>query len=369
MKKVLINCANLHVGGALQVASSFIFELQYQKINAEKVNILVSSEVETSLGKLNMPSNVQIHNINTYGLKALFKFGVLVENYDVAFTIFGPKYSIFKAKNEIVGFAQPWISTPKPIKIPTIGILKKIKFLLKYKLQELFFLQADILVVELEHVKTGLHLKRLFKKKEILVVHNSIPSLYHNPKSWLGIDHDFSKDILKIGYITRDYDHKNIQILVKVTKILKERGYRDFKFYFTLSDDEWSKYKYKFSENAINIGVLNTHQCPTFYRNMDVTIFPSLLECFSVTPLESIFMDVPLLASDRGFVKNVCMNNATYFDPLNPEDICEKIIAFLSNHTKYKKNVLPPKNIDKFMNPSFRAKKYVDIINNKLMVN
>ena len=72
MKKVLINCANLHVGGALQVASSFIFELQYQKINAEKVNILVSSEVETSLGKLNMPSNVQIHNINTYGLKALF---------------------------------------------------------------------------------------------------------------------------------------------------------------------------------------------------------------------------------------------------------------------------------------------------------
>ena len=52
MKKILINASNLHVGGGVQVAASFITELSQilkeQKINAD-CSVIVSTSVKRSL--------------------------------------------------------------------------------------------------------------------------------------------------------------------------------------------------------------------------------------------------------------------------------------------------------------------------------
>ena len=42
IRKIIVNAANLHVGGGVQVATSFIYELSRLKINDLSISILSS---------------------------------------------------------------------------------------------------------------------------------------------------------------------------------------------------------------------------------------------------------------------------------------------------------------------------------------
>ncbi|MDC1267979.1 glycosyltransferase [Amylibacter sp.] len=64
-----------------------------------------------------------------------------------------------------------------------------------------------------------------------------------------------------------------------------------------------------------------------FYRSLDVFIFPSLVEGFGIPPLEAMAMGIPLLASNRASIPEVCREGAIYF---NPEDSISLQSAFKS---------------------------------------
>ena len=98
---------------------------------------------------------------------------------------------------------------------------------------------------------------------------------------------------------------------------------------------------------------------------MDAIIFPSLLECFSATPLEAMIMKKPLFASDRGFIKDVCFDFAYYFEPTDPESAAAVIHNFLEsqcNEELEAKLLAAKKHAENFSNARQRAVKYVDII-------
>jgi hypothetical protein len=63
---------------------------------------------------------------------------------------------------------------------------------------------------------------------------------------------------------------------------------------------------------------------------MDAIIFPSLLECFSATPLEAMVMRRPLFVSDRPFNRDICGAFAYYIDPLGPVGIAELVADVLA---------------------------------------
>ncbi|MFX5615017.1 glycosyltransferase family 1 protein, partial [Acinetobacter baumannii] len=68
--KVLINAANLHSGGGVQVASSFINELPFVSNNIIKYfDIIVSSEVDKNISQTTKSffKHYKVHNI--FGLK------------------------------------------------------------------------------------------------------------------------------------------------------------------------------------------------------------------------------------------------------------------------------------------------------------
>ena len=45
-------------------------------------------------------------------------------------------------------------------------------------------------------------------------------------------------------------------------------------------------------------------------------------------------MKKPILTSDLSFARDICGDAAIYFDPLNPEDISNKIIDLVYNKSK-----------------------------------
>ena len=95
-KLILINAANLHSGGAVQVAVSFIYELSVlDDSTCSNIHIVASQEVADALIRLDIDTSMFGHyeHIDTFGLKAFFStLNNRIKNYDTVFTIFGTNY-------------------------------------------------------------------------------------------------------------------------------------------------------------------------------------------------------------------------------------------------------------------------------------
>lgn len=368
---VLINASNLHNGGGVQVAISFIYELSLMvHKNLSYLHIVTSTEVHAGLKRLhtNLDRFGNYEIIDTYGLQALRSpLNTKIRDYDLVFTVFGPNYLRVKAKNDIVGFAQPWIiNFDNPIS-QQLSWLDRNKLWVKFNLQWQFFLRSDHYVVELEHVKEKLIHNKKIQNRSISVVYNTVSSLYKDNDKWSPIELNKPKNQISLGIVTRDYPHKNLDILPKVAQSLEINHNLSVHFYTTLNDEEWSKKSSLFKKHVSTVGLLSPEECPSFYQQIDGVIFPSLLECFSATPLEAMVMEKPLFASDRGFIRDVCHNYAIYIDPLDADDIALKIADyFLSDSINTNQLKEAKEHAFSFSSARDRAEKYLKIINDHL---
>ncbi|WET12364.1 glycosyltransferase [Pseudomonas sp. D3] len=314
---VLINCSNLHVGGAVAVATSFIRSLSLKDNLEFDVSILTSTKVMNNLNELDVDFSrfKTVAVFDFLGIEALWSgMSRHLTGYELVFTVFGPAYSIYKVNKHLVGFAQPSIIYPKSRAFFKVPFLKRVLLRLKLKVQEYFFAQADALVVELNHVKVGLERKSSFRGKDIYVVNSAVDSVFTEPSRWVSIDSTMEfKKVLKLGVISRNYVHKNLDILPYIKQSLKSEHDLDAEFFVTFVPEEWNRCSEFFRSNINNVGPLTLAQCPTFYNSLDGVVFPSLLECFSAVPIESMLMEKPLFAADLPFIKDCCKVYANYF--------------------------------------------------------
>jgi len=363
-KNILINAMNLHSGGGIQVAASFVYELSHLKY--KWCDVAVSSEVHREIMSIGVDVNrftsYYVHDAN--GVLALFDFYFVkaLFRYDVVFTVFGPLYSLIKPKKSVVGFAQPWIIIPDNEIYEKLGFIKKKLVRIKYYIQKKFYFMSDEIIVELEFVKRLLSC--YYSNNNICVVNNCVSGVFLRDDQWRPVSYDKQGSSLLLGIVSRDYPHKNLDILTCVGRILDENYNLSVKFLVTLTDEEWQSKNAEFYDYVENIGKVDIQQCPSFYRLLNGVVFPSLLECFSATLVEAMIMEVPVFASDREFVHDVCGVHAIYFEPLNPQDIASKIYAYFSNNNSnvYHELLAAKGHAKKFSNPSVRAKKYIDIV-------
>ena len=172
-------------------------------------NELILLEVDLSLF-------ISIRVYDTFGLGALidFKFIKFLSKFDTVFTIFGPLYSWRKPSYSFVGFAQPWIIYPNNEVYKGFRFHKKIQIKFKYFLQSYFFYRGDEIIVELEHVKTELSKHKVSKK--IHIVNNCVSSIFNNKDRWADIRYTRSDNDVTLGIVSRDYPHKNLNILKSI---------------------------------------------------------------------------------------------------------------------------------------------------------
>lgn len=237
----------------------------------------------------------------------------------------------------------------------------------KFYIQWLFFLRADHYVVELEHVKKGLVENKGVDSKRISVVYNTVSSLYMEKSKWQPVRVNKNQEKLSLGIVTRDYPHKNINILPMVAEALEAKHNLKAHFYTTLNDVEWATKDAFFKRYVSTVGSLSPDQCPSFYEQIDAVVFPSLLECFSATPLEAMVMSKPLFASDRGFVRDVCGDHAVYFDPLDADDIALNIANYFKADTERAEQLQQARDHALgFSSAKGRAEQYLEIIQQHL---
>jgi hypothetical protein len=292
-------------------------------------------------------------------------------DFDLEFTVFGPAYFVRRNTLHLFGFAQPNIAYPNNPMTERLGILQRWYTRLKFELQTLFFARADELVVELEHVKVALLTRRLFKRKPIHVVYSAVHTVFDDPKRWAPLPFELHPKRLRLGVISRNYPHKNLAIYADVKQHLLQEYGRDVDMFVTFTSEEWDACDQHFRKSTVNVGGLSLSQCPTFYEAMDGVVFPTLLECFSAVPIESMKMGRPLFASNLPFIRDVCGNHCQYFDPLNAADIAHSIDAYFRQSQTVQQRICDEArtHVQRYPGPLERAEKYLELIRDAVTQN
>jgi glycosyltransferase involved in cell wall biosynthesis len=363
---IAVNATNLHVGGGVQVAVSFLSELAQLQDIPSRIAVYVSTEVDAGLKSIGSNTSC-FASYHVFDVRGIGFSSYILNNrlnvYKIVFTVFGPIYGICKKFISVVGFAQPWIIYPNNECYPAMSWPERLFSRLKYTVQGWFFRNSDVILVELDHVKEGLIKQLGIDQKSIYVIHNTISTIYNNPVTWKPLNVPHVKCDLRVGFLGRNYRHKNTAIFLDVARLLQSIFNIKTKFYVTFTQHEWLACSEEFRDVCVNVGPLAVNQCPTFYNMVDCVVFPSLLECFSATPLEAMAMGKILFASDRPFNRDICGDHAIYFDPLSA-DSAARVMAdvFLNNYPQQSFLEAARNHAISFSSANVRAMKYLEVL-------
>ena len=92
---------------------------------------------------------------------------------------------------------------------------------------------------------------------------------------------------------------------------------------------------------------------------------PTLLEVFSTTYLEAMYMGKPIIASDMGFARYICDNSALYSSPLVAASYADNINKLYRDEKLQAKLIENGyQNLKRFGDSLKRTKDYIKIIEN-----
>lgn len=156
-------------------------------------------------------------------------------------------------------------------------------------------------------------------------------------------------------YVGNAYPHKNLERLIFAFKNFKERaenssklvlvGKQDF-FYARLKQtvEKLNIPEVLFYEKISDAGLSN------LYANATALVSPSLMEGFGLPVVEAMSSGCPVAVSDIDVYREICADNAVYFDPKSIESIQDVLTKIYSGSIK---------DIEKLRkNGMLRAKKF-----------
>jgi len=335
------------MGGGVQVAASYISEsMKNDKTNLYRylLSEIVYNNLPTSLQN---DSRIKIFKyspasiINRLQIKKIIQNEESLFEPDVAFTIFGPAYVSFKCPH-LVGFADPWVTHASKLAMSILSFKARIKMRLLIKYKKSYLSANDYYWVEAPVAARGLKKILNINDERIKVFPNTYSRFFIGGKKEKNNIFFESIDVLTI---TSPYIHKNITIIPKLVKILsKKETELNYKFHVTLPETGkevnlfWDQVKkYDVHKNIVNHGVIKISECVDLYNMSDIVFLPTLLETFSATYPEAMYMGKPIVTTNLDFAKDACGDAAIYFKPKSASDAAEKLYLVSKNKKLYNK--------------------------------
>lgn len=249
---------------------------------------------------------------------------------DVIYSILAPCYFTFSAP-EVMRLANAWSVVDGVNKYARSVVPFKLRLLYywKSKLTQLLMRKTDYFVTQSEIAKHCILKTVNTKPENVCVVTNVLPVKYQKV------------DVQKIGhegydmiYVAAPARHKDILLLPHVASILVNKyKMSGFKIHVTIpfgNEEALNLFnteirKYDVEEVFVNHGYVTQDDLISLYPRCDLGLFPSLLETFSATLLEYMYFQLPIVASDLDFNREVAVSAAEYFKPHDAEEMATKI--------------------------------------------
>ncbi len=141
-------------------------------------------------------------------------------------------------------------------------------------------------------------------------------------------------------YIGSSRGHKNIhrllQAIQQVQSTLQTNGWKVLLVGDTIFYSKADQQLIRDMANTIHTtGWLSTKDISHILAEAGALIFPSLSEGFGIPLVEAFYYDVPVLCSNRTSLPEVAGDAALYFNPLDVNDIANKIEEFITHPSIY----------------------------------
>lgn len=134
-------------------------------------------------------------------------------------------------------------------------------------------------------------------------------------------------------YVADGHDHKNHLNLLLAWVILAKNGmFPSLALTIPKSDKMKisliNKFIFKYKLNVKNLFTIQSELLTQHYLKSRALIYPSYSESFGLPLTEASFLNIPIIASELDFVRDVCIPTET-FDPNSPLSISRAVERFL----------------------------------------
>lgn len=330
MAKVLLDFSNVRVGGGVIVAAATLQDLAEPDVQRRfpwlrdahiRISPIVRRNITMPLERL--PGVVSVQETGASPFAPLRRPR---RRFDVRFTLFGPTYTGRLARCEITGFAEvTMLYRPSEYGLP--DPVPDFRARLVDRVKRIMTKRSDLYVTETSAMADRLSDRMGINRDRIFVVPNRPHPLFvgqpilHAPPA---IDRPGE---LHLAYPTRAYPHKNLAIVGALGPLFEARTGKRLVVHSTLRAQEWDAMPEPARRWMRNHGESPAETVLEIYRGVDAIFFPSLLEACSVTPLEANVLGVPLLASDRDFVRSSAVPTEV-FDPTDARSVADALARF-----------------------------------------
>jgi phosphatidylinositol alpha-1,6-mannosyltransferase len=203
---------------------------------------------------------------------------------------------------------------------------------------------AQAIIANSEFTKRYLDTHYLINQHKITIIH---PGVDLNKFKYIPTKN--KDDIFVIGTLTRFVKRKNISNIIKALVILKNKYNLDFVYNLAGDGPERKKITRELKRSEIKYkyfgAISERDKTKEFYPSLDVFVLPPLetkkdVEGFGIVFLEANACGVPVIAADTGGVADAVRENISglFANPLDPEDIAEKIYEILTSKKDYRKS-------------------------------
>jgi len=137
--------------------------------------------------------------------------------------------------------------------------------------------------------------------------------------------------------LARYYTHKNHQAIVECFRRYR-RELQGVVVFITVTPDQHRAAgglldrirRLGLSDSIISLGQIPHAEVRDYYAHCHATLMPTLLESFSITYLEAMSFQTPIITSDLDFAHAACGDAAIYCDPWDPASIRDAILKLKS---------------------------------------
>ena len=195
---------------------------------------------------------------------------------------------------------------------------------------------AEAVVTVSHHSAEDIHRLLGVPRNKLRVIYNGV-GIESGPLVSSGVMERFGLDAPFILCVGRCDPYKNLPMLVKAYFLARARlagplrlviaGHRDARY----PEAEEEAARLQLGADVVFTGVLDERDLCRLYRAASLLAFPSLYEGFGLPPLEAMSLGVPVVASNRTSVPEVCGDAALLADPLDAQAFAGAMVRVLAN--------------------------------------
>jgi glycosyltransferase involved in cell wall biosynthesis len=324
-RSLFIHASNVHQGGGRSLLLALIDTLP------DGLSSILSLDSRMPLPK-DMPSSVHVRRVEPSFLQrlAIERWLPKTVNSGDIVLCFGNLPPLFKLRGHVILYIQNRYLVDD-VKFSDSSIKIKLKFWLERLWLYGRLSNVDEIIVQTPSMKALIEFRTKGKiPVEVLPFIDSNNSISRKIRLF-DLEKDKKFDFL---YVASGEIHKNHRSLIKAWCLLAKEGlYPSLKL--TLDALQFSELciwielmKEQYQLNISNAGNVDSKQVKKLYSQTGALIYPSTMESFGLPLIESMRANIPVIASELDYVRDVLDPQQT-FDPESSQSIARAVKRFL----------------------------------------